>query len=135
MKGHGEILAEHYQKTYELTFDLWKERNRLFLALITAIGAATILTFSPANTAPLLVLWAAKALGVSGSTQVQEFGKSFPFGLVQSILLIVIFYLMVNLYRRADDIVRNYRYLGDLENEIRAQLGSAPNSIAFTREG
>ncbi len=135
MKERGEILAEHYQKTYELNFDLWKERNRIFLALIIVIGAATILTFNPSQTNPLLLLWAAKALGVNDSKDIQEFGKSFPFSLVQTLLLIVVFYLMVNLYHRALYILRNYRYLGELENEIRTQLGIAPQSAAFTREG
>jgi hypothetical protein len=132
MKNNGEILAEHYQKTYELTLDLWKERNRIFLALVAVIGAATILTFNPANANPLLALWAGKALGVADT---QGFGKSFPFGLVQSILLVVVFYLTVNLYHRALAVGRNYQYLGDLENEIREQLGSEPHSVAFTREG
>jgi len=135
MKEHSEILTEHYQKTYELTFDLWKERNRIFLALITVVGGATILTFSPSAANPLLVLWAAKALGVTSDAKVQELGRSFPFGLVQTTLLIVVFYLMVNLYHRAIYILRNYRYLAELEKEIRAELGSAPQSVAFTREG
>jgi hypothetical protein len=135
MKEHSEILTEHYQKTYDLTFDLWKERNRIFLALITVIGGATILTFNPATANPLLVLWAAKALGVTDKNQIQDFSKSFPFGLVQTILFIVIFYLMVNLYHRALYILRNYRYLAELEKEIRAELGSTPQSVAFTREG
>ncbi len=134
MKGPVEILADHYQKTYELTSDLWKERNRIFLALIALIGGSTILTFNPGAANSLLVLWAAKALGVPEAKQV-EFGKSFPFGLVQTVLLIAIFYLMVNLYHRSLYIIRNYRYLGALEDEIRTELGSASKSVAFTREG
>src|SRR5205085_12059644 len=135
MKEQSEILADHYQKTYELTFDLWKERNRIFLALITVIGAATLLTFNPAAANPLLALWAAKALGVTDQNQIREFSKSFPFGLVQTILLIFIFYLMVNLYNRACYVLTNYKYLAKLEKEIRANLGSSLGPVAFTREG
>jgi hypothetical protein len=135
MKDKAEILAEHYQKTYELTFELWKQRNQTFLILLGVIGAATLLTFSPAQTNPLLALWIAKALGVTGDQNIQDLGRSFPFGLLQSLLLVVVFYLVVNLYHRALYVLRNYRYLAALEQEIREQLGAPADSKAFTREG
>lgn len=135
MKEKAEILAEHYQKTYELTLELWKQRNQTFLILLAVIGASTLLTFSGAQTNPLLVRWLANALGITGSQELQELGKSFPFGLLQSLLLVVVFYLVVNLYHRALYILRNYRYLAGLEKEIREQLEASPESIAFTREG
>ena len=135
MNDKAEILAEHYQKTYELTFELWKQRNQTFLILLAVIGAATLLTFGSSQTNPLLVRWIAKALGVTGEAAVQELGKSFPFGLLQSLLLVVVFYLVVNLYHRALYVLRNYKYLAALEQEIRQQLGASAESIAFTREG
>jgi hypothetical protein len=135
MKNNADILAEHYQKTYELTYDLWKHRNQTFLVLLAVIGGATLLTFSAAQTNPLLVRWIAKALDVTDRQEIQELGRSFPFGLLQSLLLVVVFYLVVNLYHRALYVLRNYRYLAVLEQEIRAQLGLASGSIAFTREG
>jgi hypothetical protein len=131
MKDKAGILPEHYQKNYELTFELWKQRNQTFLILLAVIGAATLLTFSAAQTNPLLVRWIAKALGVTDRQDAQELGKSFPFGLLQSLLLVVVFYLVVNLYHRALYVLRNYRYLAGLEREIRQQLGCP----AFTREG
>ena len=54
--------------------------------------------------------------------------------MLQTILLIVIFYLMVNLYHRAVYVLRNYRYLGLLEAEIRSHLELDENSVSFTRE-
>ena len=98
------------------------------------IGAATLLTFSPTQTNPLLVRWIAKVLDVTGKDEIQELGKSFPFGLLQSLLLVVVFYLVVNLYHRALYVLRNYRYLAALEREIREQLEASPESVAFTRE-
>ncbi len=135
MKDKAEILAEHYQKTYELTFELWRQRNQTFLILLAVIGAATLLTFSAAQTNPLLVLWIAKVLEVKDEKGIQELGRSFPFGLLQSLLLVVVFYLVVNLYHRALYVLRNYRYLAELEREIRGQLEAPPESVAFTREG
>jgi small-conductance mechanosensitive channel len=135
MKDNAEILAEHYQKTYELTYDLWKQRNQTFLILLAVIGGATLLTFSATQTNPLLVRWVAKVLDVTDKQDIQELGRSFPFGLLQSLLLVVVFYLVVNLYHRALYVLRNYRYLAALEREIRGQLGVASEAIAFTREG
>jgi hypothetical protein len=135
MKDNTQILAEHYQKTYELTYELWKQRNQTFLILLAVIGAATLLTFSATQTNPLLVRWIAKVLDVKDKQEIQELAGSFPFGLLQSLLLVVVFYLVVNLYHRALYVLRNYRYLAALEQEIRGHLEAPPKSIAFTREG
>jgi len=135
MKESADLLADHYQKTYELTFELWKQRNQTFLTLLGVIGGATLLTFSPAQTEPLLVLWLAKGLGVTEKQGIRDLGAGFPFGLLQSLLLVVVFYLMVNLYHRSLYVLRNYKYLAHLEQEIRNALGLLPDANAFTREG
>ena len=49
--------------------------------------------------------------------------------------MVVVFYLVVNLYHRAPYVLRNYRYLAGLEKEIRQQIEAPAESIAFTREG
>lgn len=133
-KDMVEIVAEHYQKTYELTYELWGQRNRIFLLLLGVIGAATLLNLQVAQANSLFVSWIAKTLGVTDKNSIEELQKTFPFGLLQSILLIVVFYLMVNLYHRALYVLRNYRYLGALESEIRQQLGLPAEAVSFTRE-
>jgi hypothetical protein len=130
----AELLVDHYQKTYELTFELWKQRNVTFLVLLGVIAVATLLTFGPAQTNPLLIAWIAKVLGITEGTRIEQLQKSFPFAILQSLLLVVVFYLIVNLYHRALYVLRNYRYLGELEREIRSELNLPPASIAFTRE-
>jgi hypothetical protein len=129
-----QLLTEHYQKTYELTYELWKQRNITFLVLLGVIGIATLLTFGPAQTNPLLIAWIAKVLGITERAEIAELRSSFPFAILQSLLLIVVFYLMVNLYHRALYILRNYRYLGELEREIRDHLQLSKDSVSFTRE-
>jgi hypothetical protein len=129
-----EILAEYYQKTYELTYELWKQRNRTFLLLLALIGGATLLTFKVPEANSLLVDLIAKILDIKGDQRIKELRNSFPFGLLQSILLVAIFYLMVNLYHRATYVLRNYSYLGALEAEIRQHLHMPPHSVMFTRE-
>jgi hypothetical protein len=135
MNDRGQLLADHYQKTYELTWDLWRQRNSTFLLLLSVIAGATLLTFSSAATQPLLARWVAKSLEITDRQDILEFIRSFPFGLLQTLLVAVVFYLMVNLYHRALYVLRNYRYLACLEREIRQELAISPQSIAFTREG
>lgn len=131
----AQILAEHYQKTNELTFEMWTQRNRTFLILLGVIGAATLLNFGTPAANSFLVDLVARMLEISGSARMEDLRKSFPFGILQSILLFVVFYLMVNLYHRALYVLRSYHYLGGLEKEIRRHLQLAEEDIAFTREG
>lgn len=129
-----ESVVEHYQKTYELTYALWQQRNRTFLLLLGVISIATLLTFDVPQTQPLLVDVVAKFAGVTDNSRLAELRRGFPFGLLQSILLVVVFYLMLNLYHRAVYVLRNYRYLSRLESEIRVHLKLPDDSVAFTRE-
>lgn len=130
----AEALVEHYQKTYELTYEMWRQRNRTFLLLLGVIGVATLLTFRAPEANSLLVDLIRKLLDVSDPARIDELRKSFPFGLLQSILLIAVFYLMVNLYHRALYVLRNYSYLSKVEQEIRQELGLAGGTVSFTRE-
>ncbi len=134
MDDVGKLLIEHYQKTYELTFKLWQQRNHTFLILLGVIGAATLLTFRVPQAEPLLVDIVAKLVGITDSGRIAELRAGFPFGLIQSIVLIVVFYLVVNLNHRASYVLRNYRYLAGLEQEIRSRLNLHRTSVAFSRE-
>jgi hypothetical protein len=134
MDDKVSVLVEHYQKTYELTFEMWKQRNRIFLILLAVISIATLLTFRVPEANSLLVDLIAKLLGVSDQTRIEGLRQSFPFGLLQSVLLTAIFYLMVNLYHRAVYVLRSYSYLSELEREIREHLKLPENSVSFTRE-
>ncbi len=134
MAEKPELLIEHYQKTYELTYQLWSQRNRIFLLLLAVAGAAAILTYRPADTYPLLAAWLAKIAGIQDTTLIKELQSTFPFALMHGILLIVVFYLVVNLCHRALYVLRSYAYLGALEHEIRELLSLGDESTAFTRE-
>lgn len=133
-KDVAQVLAEHYQKTYELTYELWSQRNRIFLILLGVIGVGTVLTFDVSGTRPLLVRWIAISLKIEADDKIQQLQNSFPFQLVQSIFTLIVFYLIVSLYHRALYVLRNYRYLGSLEREIRQRLAIGEDSQAFTRE-
>ena len=131
----AELIAEHYQKTFEITHELWSQRNRIFLILLTVIGVATTLTFRASEANPLLVSLIAKTIGITDSARLTELRGGFPFGLLQTILLIVVLYLMVNLHHRSLYVLRNYHYLAALEKEIRQHLDLPEEAVAFTREG
>ncbi len=134
-KDVAELLIGHYDRTYDLTYKFWEQRNRIFLILLGVISVATLLTFDASQTTPLLLDLYAKFLGVTTAQRIEQLRTSFPFGLLQSILLAVIFYLMVNLYHRSLSVLRSYRYLSGVEDEIRQYLDLQEDCIAFTREG
>lgn len=135
MREGTELIAEHYQKTYELTLAMWEQRNRTFLLLLVAVGAATLLTFDVSEAQPLLADLIAKTFGVEDAARRARLHESFPYGVIQSILLMVVLYLMVILYHRTAFIVRSYRYLEAVENDIRAGLPAGQALVSFTREG
>jgi len=129
----AKYLTDHYQKTYELTYALWKGRNKTFLILLGAVGLATLVTFPALGTRSVLFLYLAHSLGLE-QKDVSGLQSGFPFAILQAIFLFVIFYLTVNLYHRARYVLRNYAYLGALETEIRQNLALSAPSVAFTRE-
>jgi hypothetical protein len=129
-----ELLAEHYQKTYELTYRLWQQRNRAFLLLIVVIAGGAVLTYRPTDVKPLLVAWVAKLLEIKDSRSLGDLENSSLFAFLQTILLVAIFYLMVNLFHRALYVLRNYAYLGAIEKEIRSGLSIPNEAVAFSRE-
>ena len=135
MEAKTTLLVDHYQKTFELTYELWKQRNTTFLILLGVIGAAILLTFQVSETNSLLVYLVAKVLNITDLNRIATLQKSFPFGILQSILLFIVLYLMVNLYHRAVGVLRNYNYLGLLETEIRKNLNLLDTEVAFSREG
>lgn len=134
MQGN-ELLVEHYHKTYDLTFKIWENRNKNLLILLIVVGFSTLLTFNVAEAQPLLVDIIAKLCGISDATRVTELRKSFPYGIIQSIFIIVVFYLMLNLYQKTRFIRRSYEYLSGVEKDIRHALSLKSHSVSFTREG
>jgi hypothetical protein len=135
MREGTELLADHYQKTFELTLTVWEQRNRTFLMLLAVVGVATLLTFNVSATQPLLVDVIASILSIDDAARRAELRTSFPYGLIQSILLMVVLYLMLILYHRTTAILRNYDYLAAVEQEIRDSLELPASMVSFTREG
>lgn len=129
-----KLTAEHYQKTYELTLQMWEQRNTTFLLVLVVVGGATMLTFNVSQAEPLLVDILAKIVGITDASRMADLRRSFPYGLVQSTLLMTILYLMVILYHRTVFIQRCYLYLGAIEPELKRGLGLPADSVAFTRE-
>ena len=133
--GIEKLLADHYQKSYELTLKVWELRNRTFLILLVTVGAASLLTFNVSQAQPLLGDIISKLAGIEDAARRAELRNSFPYGLVQSILLMVVLYLTLTLYHRTTFILRSYAYLPELEKEIRATTGISDQMVSFSREG
>jgi len=130
-----EVLANHYQKTYETALENWKERNRLFVILVIVTGIGLLLVLHVPTADSLLVAAVIKFLSITDDTLKAQLNSIFPFDILLSGILVVMFYLMQRLYSTNLSVMRNYLYLGAMEKEIRDGLGLPPSSVSFTREG
>ena len=130
-----EVLANHYQKTFEVAYDYWKERNKLFVILVLTAGMGLLLLLHVPTADSLLVAAIAKFLDITDQAVKTDLLEKFPFNILLSGFLVVMFYLMQRLYSTNLSVMRNYLYLGALEAEVRKYLGLPTGSISFTREG
>jgi uncharacterized membrane protein len=128
-------ITEHYQKTREITDETRKERNNLFvyLVIITSIGLLVLLRVPQLNS--LLVDAIAKLLGITEAGRINQLYKDFPFDILLSVFLVIIFYFMQKLYSTNLTVMRNYLYMGAVEDEIRQHLDLPAGSVSFTIEG
>lgn len=130
-----DVLAEHYQKTFEVAYDYWKERNKLFVILVLTAGFGLMLLLHIPTTDSLLVAAIAKFLNITDQITRTDLQAKFPFDILLSGVLVVMFYLMQRLYSTNLSVMRMYLYLGALEKEVQPHLGLSKGSISFTREG
>lgn len=130
-----DVLANHYQKTFEVAHEHWKERNKLFVILVLTAGMGLLLLLRVPEANSLLVDAITKFLGVTDAERIKALYANFPFDILLSGTLVVMFYLMQRLYSTNLSVMRNYMYLGAVEREIRGHLRLSTDSVAFTREG
>lgn len=130
-----DVLANHYQKTFEVAYEYWQERNKLFVILVLTTGMGLLLLLRVPEANSLLVDAIAKFLGVTDMERIKQLYAHFPFNVLLSGVLVVMFYLMQRLYSTNLSVMRNFMYLGAVEREIRGHLRLSANSVSFTREG
>jgi hypothetical protein len=135
LEKSAELVADHYQKTFELTYEFWQQRNRLFLLLLAAISISIFFSLESIQTQGAILKGLAALLGKDIDTYINALQGSLTLQFLQSFLVVVIFFLMFNLYHRTIGILRNYLYLGGLEDELRYLLKLQNDTIAFSREG
>jgi len=131
----AQAITEHYQKTFELTYEMWRERNKLFVYLVLITGVGLLFLLRVPEFDKLLVETIASILGIKDPERVAQLYTNFPFDVLLSAILVINFYLMQKLYSTNLSVSRYYLYLGAMETEIRKTLGLPENSVAFTREG
>jgi uncharacterized integral membrane protein len=134
-KESVQVITEHYQKTFEITYEMWKERNRLFVYLVMITGIGLLLLLRVPELDSLLVNAIVKLLGITDKASIAQLYKNFPLDVLLTVFLVIIFYLMQRLYSTNLSVMRNYLYLGAVEGEIRQHLGLPSDSVSFTREG
>lgn len=130
-----DVLAGHYQKTFEVTNENLKERNKIFVLLVLTAGIGLMLLLRVPTADKLLVDAIAKFLDITDEARKAELYSSFPFNVLLSGFLVVLFYLMQRLYSTNLSVMRNFIYIGALEKDIQPHLGLPVGSTSFTREG
>ena len=88
-----ERLAEHYQKTFEMNYQTWRDRNNYFLTLVAVLAGATLLfSLGKSDASSIIVIWIGNLIGLKES-QPNPFASSANFELLQLLVLAVIFCL------------------------------------------
>lgn len=128
-----QIIADHYQKTFELNQDWWRERNKQFIFLLILTAVTILLTYRTPGVLAVIADVYNKLAG--GSKDPVSIASGFPFDLLRSILLAATLYLMIQIYHRTIHISQMYKYLGGLESTLRSMLRLDRTSVTFTREG
>ncbi len=131
----ADALTNHYQKTFEVAYEYWKERNKLFVTLVLTAGIGLMLLLRIPTLDSLLVAAIANFLNITDETQIAQLTVAFPFEILLSATLIVMFYLMQRLYSTNLSVMRTFLYLGAMEKEIHKYLNLPADSVSFTREG
>ena len=130
MDKNASIL-DHYNTTAELNWNLWEARNRSFLLLIVAISLAGVL----ANDDVLLGVVKSLCDQVTKVKCEQLAPGGTSYMMMHSVILVLVCYYMLTLYHRTASVIMSYKYMAELEKELRYGMGFASGEVAFTREG
>lgn len=127
----ADVLAEHFQKTFELNHSLWVERNKNFLVLLGVAGVELLLIYRTDGVLRVITDFYSKFLRDKNP---EDIASGFPFNLLISILLVMILYLMIQIYHRTSHITRTFGYLEKVESDLRNTL-EITTGDSLTREG
>ncbi|MGY1673077.1 hypothetical protein [Geodermatophilus sp. SYSU D00710] len=131
----AELIASHYQQSFDLAYRYWRERNRLFGLLLLLLALAALLSVQ-ATASTLLVTVVANTLGVEDDADsLDALQQSFSIALINGATLAGAAFLIFLVYQRTRYLNLLYAYLRALESELRGHLQLAKSSRAFTREG
>ncbi|MEW5939430.1 MAG: hypothetical protein AB1750_07205 [Chloroflexota bacterium] len=132
------VLADHYQKTFEVAYENWRERNRLFVFLVLTAVAGLLIIQRGDIVNDLLVRYVQNYFALQAPADqglIDEISKTVPFSVLLSGILVTMFYFMQRLHATNLAVMRTYKYLALLEKEIKPHLGLPGESSSFTREG
>lgn len=116
-----EILFTHFNDTYSLQQEREKRRNRLFIMVFILIIISSFLSIDPTSMTAILKSFIYKKTNIDISNNLN---------LLNSIIWILLFYLVLSYYQLCIQISNTYSYLHALEEDI-----NKLTNITFNREG
>jgi arginine exporter protein ArgO len=122
----AELLLDHYKDTFQAILYHWKLRNRFFVYVLILLAVIALDTYQPGVLSDLVNAYIAKTLESAG----QE-APCLDFAVIRSAAWFLLLSLVIQYYQRSIHVDRQYRYIGNLEEQICQVMGGD----FVTREG
>lgn len=129
-----EVYFNEYNAMRSHTYTLWEKRNKIFLILILIVGLSVLFTFNIAESKPLILDMLAKILTIDDPKHIKKLNSSLFYSFIQSLFMATILFTMMILYNRTAKIRFNYKYLSEIESDIKKASDLPDDSIIFTLE-
>ena len=117
-----QILAKHYKNTFDFLQDNLKQRNRLFLYVLSILILMLFQLYTPQEASTLISQFISSKLNISTSMNIL---------FIHSIIWFCLFATTLKYFQSVVSVERRYNYIHQLEE----QLSKEYDKNAFTREG
>ena len=119
-----ELLYDHYKETCEIQRTNLKIRNTAFVIVIIILGMLLLLSYSPDTIGAVILSILNHEYGIDAEIQ---------FGLIQSLVCVVLLYSSMRYYQTTVYLERLYKYLHKVEDRLNTAISD--ENIIIDREG
>lgn len=125
-----EVLYDHYKDTCEIQRANLKVRNTAFVVVIVFLGIQLLLSYAPDTMGAAVLSFLNHEYGVDAEIQ---------FGLIQSLIWVILLYSSMRYYQSTINIEKIYNYIHKTEERLNQAINCRDDSneamITIDREG
>jgi len=103
------VLYDHYKDTCSVQRKNLKVRNILFVVVIVVLGLLLLISYCPDTVGDAILSFLVHEYGINVRIQ---------FGIMQSLIWVVLLYISVRYYQSTINIERTYKYIHKLEERL-----------------